>query len=80
MKRDVTFHAVTEQSEILWGCFLLQAGERREDGGSWLPSRGSNSEAPCKEPVFEVLMLPQEEAEKSMSGPGTDVDTCFAIQ
>lgn len=28
MKRDVTFHAVTERCEILWGCFLLQAGEK----------------------------------------------------
>lgn len=30
MKRDVTFLAVTEQSEILWGCFLLRAGEKGE--------------------------------------------------
>lgn len=54
----------------------------RDDGddSSWLPSRGSNSEASCQEPIFQVPMLHQEEEEESMSGRGTDVDTCFDIR
>lgn len=58
----------------------VSCGERTGDDSSWLPSRGSKSEASCKEPIFQVPMLHQEEEEESMSGPGTDVDTCFDIR
>lgn len=76
MKGDVTFHDVTEQCEIPWGCFLLQAGER----GEGMTVSCYLQEASCKEPIFQVPVLHQEEEEKNTSSPGTDVDTRFAVR
>lgn len=36
---------------------MFRAGERKVGDGSWLPSRESNTEASCKEPVLHVLIL-----------------------
>lgn len=48
-------------------------GEKKRDGSSWLPGRGSNSKAPCKETVFQVPMLHQEDT--NTFGLGTHVGT-----